>query len=200
MNQASKADAFGNLFFEIDGLRDCIECYMFLYNGEKSDFESIKTFQSSFFFYFQRLLLNDIAIRLYRLLDPRKNDVLSLEYFTRSYVEISSQEKFIAELKGIRTFAKPILTFRHKSIAHNDLGIATGKNSSEPFNLSDTAKALEMTNSYLIKLRDITFPAWVTDPNERVDYIRSSHRKLAAKGIVAKAKRFNEELSYKNLL
>jgi hypothetical protein len=106
-------------------------------------------------------------------------------------------DEFLNDLKKIRKDAKPILDFRHKMIAHTDHDIAMGNNLAGNPDLSAAEEITRVTSDYLLKLSEHIFPQ---NTDGLTLYEEICHRKNAAKDLVVKIKKFNEDFSFEKPL
>jgi len=90
----------------------------------------LKSIAPTFSRYLHYLILDDIALTVSRLIDPKKSaghDTASFEGLIGSINDRSKQEAFTKKLDKLRESCEPIKNHRDQRLAHNDLNVIIGK-------------------------------------------------------------------------
>jgi len=128
-----RGSLFGLLCKDLWELNHEYETYVRLFGPHNKHFALLNESAPDFFGLTQRLLFDSLALRIARLADPAASNQGTQPNLTmarlvkdmdKGSVDASVLGEIEDSLRQFRDSAKPFITWRHKVIAHSDLGVA----------------------------------------------------------------------------
>ena len=118
---------FHALWNEVSLLHLVLRFYTDLYEKE-ADRRVVNEAAGTLFHWLQRVLWDDLALRLARLFDERKDvaSLMTLSRRLRPHLPLGTWEDFKARLERAGELARPVIERRNNEVAHKNLGVATG--------------------------------------------------------------------------